>query len=129
MLFPAAAPGLYSLARVDLGPADLGATALPVGFSGQALSARVTGHLASGRAFDISAAQTASADLRPAAPAELLPGMQLPVTIGIDVAGWLSGLSFDSGNASEPFIVGPDGRGDVVDAFSANVVQSLRVTF
>jgi len=125
--FPDAAIGLYSLAAVDIGPVDLGATALPAGFQGQVLSARVTGHLASGRAFDISAAQTGSVDLRSATQGDLRPGMQLQMTIEIDVSTWLHGISFESGNDTEPFIAGPESHGDVVDAFSANVLGSLQL--
>jgi hypothetical protein len=53
--------------------------------------------------------------------------MQLQVTIEIDVSTWLHGISFDSGNSSEPFVAGPEDHGGVVDAFNANVLASLRV--
>jgi hypothetical protein len=127
--FPAAAPGLYSLAQVDVAPADLGSTALPAGFAGQALSARATGHLPSGRAFDISAAQTSSIDLRATTPVDLQPGTALQVTISIDVATWLQGLSWDSGDQSQPFVIGPESHGDLVSLFSDNVIQSFHAAF
>jgi hypothetical protein len=127
--FPAAAPGLYSLAHVDVAPADVGSTALPAGFGGQALSARVTGHLSSGRAFDISAAQASSVDLRAATPVELQPGTALQVTLSIDVSTWLQGVNWNTGDQTQPLIAGPQSHGDIVTAFSANVIQSFQVAF
>lgn len=127
--FPDAVPGLYSLARVDIAAADHGSTALPSGFGGNILSARATGHLPSGRAFDISTDQGLSADLRPGSPVELLPGTRLVVTVDMDVSRWLQGLSLDEGGDAAPLVIGPESHGDLVDAFSTNVLASLRVGF
>jgi hypothetical protein len=121
----AAPPGLYSLLRVQLAAAD--GTPLPQGFAGQDLSIRLTGQLDSGRSFTISDAEVGSVDLRAALPMELKAGSQLHVTVEVDVGAWLSGLSFDMGDASRPFVVGPDGDGGFRDDFRSNVLGSFHV--
>ena len=122
----AAPPGLYSLVRVELGAAD--GAPLPQGFANQSLSLRTTGLLASGRAFTISDADAGSIDLRASPPMELKPGAGLRVAIDVDVSAWLNDLSFDSGDSSEPFVVGPEGDGGFRDDFRANVLASFHVS-
>jgi hypothetical protein len=122
----AAPPGLYSLVRVELGTAD--GAPLPAGFANQRLSLRTTGLLASGRAFTISDVDAGSVDLRASAPMELKPGAGLHVAIDVDVGAWLNDLSFDSGDSSEPFVVGPEGDGGFRDDFRANVLASFHVS-
>jgi hypothetical protein len=126
LVLAAAPPGLYSLLRVQIAAAD--ATPLPAGFDGQDLSIRAAGLLDSGRSFTISDADSGSVDLRADVPMELKAGSQLHVTIDVDLGAWLSGLSFDMGDASQPFVVGPDGNGGFRDDFRANVLGSFRLS-
>jgi hypothetical protein len=125
LVLAAAPPGLYSLLRVQIAAAD--GASLPAGFDGQTLSIRAAGLLDSGRSFTISDADAGSVDLRAAVPMELKAGAQLHVTIDVDLGAWLSGLSFDMGDASQPFVVGPDGNGGFRDDFRANVLGSFGV--
>ena len=125
LMLPTAPPGLYSLARVQLASAD--GAPLPKGFAEQPLAIRTTGMIDPHRSFTISDADSGSVDLRAAAPMELKAGSLLHVIIDVDVSQWLTGLSFDHGDSSEPFVVGPDGDGGFRDDFRGNVLRSLAV--
>lgn len=120
-----APPGLYSLVRVQIASAD--GAPLPDGFAGQPLSIRATGDIGSARSFTISDADSGSIDLRAPVPMELKAGSLLHVIVDVDVSHWLAGLSFDSGNASRPFVVGPEGDGGFRDDLRANVLGSFAV--
>jgi len=123
---PAAPPGLYSVVHIDLAQAG-SAAALPAGFAGQRLSARITGHLASGRAFSVNDQQGSSFDVRAAQPMQLAAGKSLHVILETDVGTWLQNLSLDSGSDSEPLVIGPDGDGGDLDTFRNNLDESFRV--
>jgi hypothetical protein len=119
---PSAPPGLYSLIRVTIAPADTGA-GWPQGFEGKQLAACATGTVA-GRTFEIDDDQGNSVDLH-VAPATLAPGGWLTALIEVDVSSWLSALSLGTGG-SGPIVVNHDDGGNVLDLFTSNIQASLR---
>jgi hypothetical protein len=119
---PAAPPGLYSLIRVTIAPADTGA-GWPTGFGGQQLAARATGTVG-GRSFEVDDDQNGSVDLH-VTPAQLAPGGALTALIQIDVSSWLSGVALDNGTTTGPIVIGPSTSGNPLDGFTSNVLASL----
>jgi hypothetical protein len=119
---PSAPPGLYSLIRVTIAPADTGA-GWPQGFEGKQLSACATGTVA-GRTFEIDDDQGNSVDLH-VTPATLAPGGSLTALIEVDVSSWLSALSLDT-SGSGPIVVNHDDGSDALDLFTSNIQASLR---
>jgi hypothetical protein len=126
LTFPDAAPGIYSLVRINFDKPD-GGEGDGEGSDGERVSARIAGKLSSGRSFVLTIREGFSVDLRGGGGMELRPQGYLSMTIATDLGGWFRGIVLD-GQGSDTLTIG-DGESDGHDTstFMSNFVNSLRI--